>query len=1064
MFGDRPQDRPNVQLEREFDRPLTPRERAAVRTAVKIASRGAAARRRKEDARQRLAAKIRSGEYVSPADLKKAQAAGVNFGTRGIVGKAVQHIVEDVENAPGGVYQLGKAAALDTQDISRGLGGRKGGDLTPNRTAKVARAVGEGTVESFRHPLRRPGDTLLNLLAGYGAIAGGVSRVAAAANAAKLAERGAARAALTRPGYEGGSLLHRPTPGPRVHTVGGLPVRGKYSASPGIRSVQRAKDRIIEGSERPLAEAYTVRRAGKELGQNRRVAIAAKRGPAGRLAAMGKRLTKPQQMALRLWGKNVTVDEQIAKHTRDLAKATSEKARRNLRHRIALAEAARPYMEGSDLSKSFPVPRKKNGRRGASPKEMRKVALQADRVAGKKPGGRERALLEAGLITPEQMEFRINAPGRLDLGAEWTTAAEHAVQRLSEIEGERTAIRKGAEQTIPARTEITARPRTREEAEGLLAKLDDAVNPLIDQLANAMRNDVPKPGKVQDNFTYFTQTYGKKLGAYLADLPHEDRIREGFGREIAGRGQKAREQNFGDVAARMIAEATGAETDYSYPLDTLLALRDTLKESGVDPDALGAAIRKQDELRKALDPDIEEIFGGAQRERDFGNVETKTTIPEQRVPGEIDDEGVARLAELDRQEQQAFEELDRGDELTLTGAEEHRGRIRVPDVPTKEARPSFVGSGVYRGGQPRKPGSLSKSYRGQLEQSGGYKVNTTRNIALSALEAHRYTNVLDLRQKVLAAGVKQRPADTKALQWVPVREKALTDKQRRQLREAGPVDEHEAALEVAGGEKARVEQENARWAAFLEDIFPEEEMSGTPVGAEVKNVVWVPRQLLANMNKPFARSPFAGAIAALDTALNLVKFGVIPLKAAYVTANAVGNALFNVFQQGVFLPRNWKQAATLVRDKRTGPVLREIMESGGLQSLVGGNPKGLGVLNKGMHAYANVLSEAMLEPMMRVSSFVHEARRFGYKSNAQIYRLLTDPDKADDLAEISRRGKDAIVDYDRMGPMEKAVARRALFIYPWVKGATVYGGQFLLEHPVQSGVIGAIGNEGRVQS
>ena len=85
----------------------------------------------------------------------------------------------------------------------------------------------KATAEDIRHPLRRPGYTLLDVAAVVGGGYGAGTRLGAAgraARAARVARRGPAkgvppigprgpgpvREALFRPGYKGGSLLRKP--------------------------------------------------------------------------------------------------------------------------------------------------------------------------------------------------------------------------------------------------------------------------------------------------------------------------------------------------------------------------------------------------------------------------------------------------------------------------------------------------------------------------------------------------------------------------------------------------------------------------------------------------------------------------------------------------------------------------------------------------------------------------------------------------------------------------------------------------------------------------------------
>src|SRR5262249_11276936 len=59
------------------------------------------------------------------------------------------------------------------------------------------------------------------------------------------------------------------------------------------------------------------------------------------------------------------------------------------------------------------------------------------------------------------------------------------------------------------------------------------------------------------------------------------------------------------------------------------------------------------------------------------------------------------------------------------------------------------------------------------------------------------------------------------------------------------------------------------------------------------------------------------------------------------------------------------------------------------------------------------------------------------------------PKLENELIDVTRRARDAAVEYEFLGPNEKAWMRRLIFVYPWVKGATRFAGQFPREHPGQ---------------
>ena len=74
-----------------------------------------------------------------------------------LAGRFASNIIEGVEQAPGGIYYLGKTAVTN-----------------PGQLPSLAKQMGLQTLQDFEHPLRRPGFTALDLLG----IAGGVGAVA----------------------------------------------------------------------------------------------------------------------------------------------------------------------------------------------------------------------------------------------------------------------------------------------------------------------------------------------------------------------------------------------------------------------------------------------------------------------------------------------------------------------------------------------------------------------------------------------------------------------------------------------------------------------------------------------------------------------------------------------------------------------------------------------------------------------------------------------------------------------------------------------------------------------
>lgn len=421
-------------------------------------------------------------------------------------------------------------------------------------------------------------------------------------------------------------------------------------------------------------------------------------------------------------------------------------------------------------------------------------------------------------------------------------------------------------------------------------------------------------------------------------------------------------------------------------------------------------------------------------------------------------EGVIRDLAIARERSQAEVEALRAQANKLIGAEDFTGgRTRIPDVPVR-GKPIATRVAGFRGGEPRKPPSLTHGYTGYLRRTGNYRTDTTRLVGESALEAQRYASVKRLQQTVTKAGKTARPADTLLTEWVPVRTRALTENEAAQLRQAL------SHIEESDGVFSRTERRQVgdAYRSFVKESFPDrEQYAHVREGQEVGGVVWVPKKLLDGVNRPNQRALVAGSLAVVDTVQNLVKAGILFAKPAYVVANVAGNVLFNLVQQGVMTPVNWTAAARLGRRTDLAAAVDELMGSGLSRSLAQGTPGG--PLGHAVEKVGDTLN-TVTDQLFRRAAFLHEARRYGFGADDRLRQLIFDPERRGALSEIVGRATAEIVDYDRLGPLERDVVRRAVFVYPWVKGATVYGGHFLAEHPVQAAAYSQAANVGKEQA
>lgn len=226
---------------------------------------------------------------------------------------------------------------------------------------------------------------------------------------------------------------------------------------------------------------------------------------------------------------------------------------------------------------------------------------------------------------------------------------------------------------------------------------------------------------------------------------------------------------------------------------------------------------------------------------------------------------------------------------------------------------------------------------------------------------------------------------------------------------------------------------------------------------------WVDSRNLGYLNK---QSPLWGAFEnpiarnALHTAdiINDVqKDMVLYLKPAYAFPNAFGNLFLNAIQQGAFAPWNLMRGWRLFNNLKpeTAEKIRQVMGGGFAQQVL--KTRGVsGAVGKVGRVASNFYAKGVDDPF-RFSSFLHEARRSGFTTDAEIEKLMTDPAHAAQVEGIANRASEEILNYERMSPGEQAILKRLVFFYPWLKASGRYASYFAKNHPVAAGATAPIG-------
>ncbi len=419
----------------------------------------------------------------------------------------------------------------------------------------------------------------------------------------------------------------------------------------------------------------------------------------------------------------------------------------------------------------------------------------------------------------------------------------------------------------------------------------------------------------------------------------------------------------------------------------------------------------------------------------------------------------------------------------MHGAKGYRGRGKVYMPETRGLPVSFTkpwstmktyatsfGSMLRRGQashlRARDP-RLEKTFTGSLIRSGRIKADITRGTMEVQIKASRINTMAELRERALRMGT-ERPENIDDIavpvdleKWGKARETGgkdirLMNDLLTSLDSGGKIggrqldgldmDVIEESWETAFmGVTKRSEKDTERIAA---DII-------NGVTEPLDNVVWVPRKRLEDtgmFDPPDYRKLWKNAWArrgvwGVDAINDYMKANILLFNPAYYPMNIVGNGVMLLMQQGALAPLNVMRAARMHWELGDEAFLIDHYVGGGLvaqaalsDALVGGKTSAI------LQDVANLI----VDRYPRRAAFIYEARKLGFKDTEALRALLTDPQYADQLRIAAEKTKTAMVDFDDLSSFEKNVVSRAIFVYPWIKGATVWSARYPFEHPVQA--------------
>lgn len=938
-----------------------------------------------------------------------------------LVEQTLSDLADAAIHAPGGAVAIGKAVGKDVY-ATRRTSDHPHPDLSFKRSRKIGKGLAQSTAEDFRHPLRHPGFTLLDAFAALSAGTGTGARIGAASRAARAGKVGAAAKALVK----------APKPGTRTYKLGDLEVATPNSKNALVRGIQKTHARRVNKSEDEGRKAKVV---GKHLLQKERAVNAVERAPSEALNARGRKLSTPQETALRVVHEETPIAERVAFHEGRLKQAKRGSQQFvDHRHKLLLLKAAEKYVHDAN---GKPELRPKYKRLGEVSHRIDVVNAQRERILG--PEG-------TADLSPEQIAQRRAAPGRVIRGAHYEKPTPAKMGRPSpqlerqrgyveRLEGlhERALERAGRKAKpyppvtvkVPAGEKTVTREMGLDEAQKRLAELDK-------KYEQALKKITPHV----DPFG------GAKIDTRRGEMSVKqyEQMRRNT---ISGKSKRKMQTVSAEV--RELAEQR---------IDALVKKH---PEQQFAKDVL-----ERERLREAIgEHKLVELGGETNGKPSFGRVtETvKTKSTSREIPSDLPAPNVlsnpiaTRLGgalSVARGRLAAMEKAaaKRRKPVGLVGAEDFEGgRSRIPY--TRETGKITGRQSEYRGGVPRKPGSLTHPFTGGLVRSANFRDKTSRLVAEAGIEAQRRGDLLRLRDSVLKASVEKLPAENPG-DYIAVRVKNVPK----------PPELKNLESKVEEGVKlTRSERQ------VLSDSFEnwKQQMFAEPTElSDYKGYRFVRREALAKINQPRLLANVAhykalrGVGHVVSETNNAVRTALLYLAPKYAVPNIGGNVALTVSQQSLrAIPNFYRVLKVVDRDPDLAAKFRSAMGEGFSRQLEATQ----GITRRASEPLAHAWSK-IVDEKFRESALLHELQELGFKTRDELHAAFDDPHNQPRMVEAIQRARESIGDYDRLGPVEKDIVRHAIFFYTWLKVSTRLSKMFLVDRPIQSAGIVNLGKLG----
>jgi hypothetical protein len=372
--------------------------------------------------------------------------------------------------------------------------------------------------------------------------------------------------------------------------------------------------------------------------------------------------------------------------------------------------------------------------------------------------------------------------------------------------------------------------------------------------------------------------------------------------------------------------------------------------------------------------------------------------------------------------------------------------LPVQATSRKAARYAFGGArsgpfGIPLFKQSRHVPELTHEFTGELIRAGTYRIDATGLVGEAYGRTVRAVSILDDYQRLvnLSHATKRSEFD------VPIRTVDGIPQELRQY--LNDLDEGV----ITPGEMDVLSRTDA--SNMLRFLFPEDRDA-----SRIDGVRWVDRRQMIDDSARVPAVPGLGR-KTLQGLNEPLRAATLYMRPAYAL-NLLSNAGMLVLQQGVFeAPETFARAVhsnRLLGDKVTRSL--DALASGSRsRSYVADVDSMVNAPGRAAAEFWHVVADQMF----RRAALIYEFNRKGIRTREQFEAALFGDDaklKADAF-EASRRANKAMVQFDNLTWYERHYLRHLIFVYPWIRGASVWSLRTLIEHPVKSDVIAQLGRE-----